>query len=572
MAPPLYIMGISCFGAHDSAVALTRDGRVIAAVEEERFTRIKHDRSFPYHGIRYCLEAAGISMNDVAHVGYFFQPWKAALCSLRHFAVDPRHWHSIILGSHEGKEERRLGRFGEMLSVKRLLKDRLGYRNPFHGIDHHLCHAASSYFASGFDDAAILTIDGVGELTSTLYATGEGNRIRPFRKILFPQSLGFLYGAVTQYLGYRYNDDEYKVMGLAAYAQGTLKREFGKLVRYNGNGDYTLDLSFFNFQHGAREWYSEKMVKAFGPVRGAGEEFSGRHREIAGGVQNALEETVLQMAAWLREKTGKKNLCLAGGVALNSSLNGKIADSGLFDRIFVQPAAHDSGTSLGAAYAIHHQLLGLGTKREQLREVYLGPDYRQESIEETLQASGLGYQKRDVIERDVARLLGEGKVVGWFQGRMEFGPRALGNRSILGDPRNPKMKDLINLKVKFRESYRPFAPSVPLEYAAEYFDMRNAESPFMLFVYPVRKEKAEIIPAVTHVDNSARVQTVDKTTNLRYWRLLEEFRRATHVPVLLNTSFNLNGEPIVNEPWDAIRTFLNSGIDCLAIGDYLLSK
>jgi carbamoyltransferase len=563
---PVYLLGLTC-NIHESSAALVKDGQLIAAAEEERFTRTKHDSRFPVHAIAYCLREAGISMRDVSYAGFYWQPWKGLLKRLwwlvRYFPASlqtfkgGKHWRGSV------------GTLVSHLAVPFKLW-RGGFRGKFYFVDHHLAHAASAFLVSPYQSAAVLTVDLCGEDCTTLLARGTGKRIRPVRRFYLPNSLGVFYAALTQFLGYQANVDEYKVMGLAAYGRPRHAGTLGRIVRFE-NGRLENDNSWFAFHTGGANCYSQNFVEAFGPPC-PDERHVERdiYKDLAASGQNVTEDLILRMAAWCRKETGEEHLCMAGGVALNSVANGRLRDQNIFSGIWVQPAASDAGCSLGIPFYIWNDLLG-HPRTYAMEHAYWGPEYSDSQMEEALRSHRLAFRRVEDVERETARLLSQGQVIGWYQGRMEWGPRALGNRSILADPRRAEMKDVINSKVKFREPYRPFAPSVLEEDVAEYFHFSGA-SPFMTFVCRVRDDRREKLPAVTHVDGTARIQTVSRAHNARYWGLLNEFKALTGVPVLLNTSFNVKGEPIVCTPDDAVRCFLKTDIDCLVMGDIVCGR
>ncbi len=449
-----------------------------------------------------------------------------------------------------------------------------GPRAKLHFMAHHPAHAASAFLVSPFDEAALLTIDYIGEWTSTWQGIGRGTRIEPLHAINYPHSLGVFYSAITDYLGFQRASDEYKVMGLAPYGEPEFYDEFRQIVAPNGRlGDYKINLDWTTFQYrpGSRlGYFSEKFVRRFGAPRAKGAEMQARHRNIAASAQKVVEEAVLRMAHALHAETGLKNLCLAGGVALNCSMNGRLLREGPFDRIFIQPAAGDDGIAIGGALQLYHELTG-APRCYEMRDARLGPEFTDAQVREAIKRSGLPFESPPDIEARAADLIADGNIVGWFQDRAEFGPRALGARSILADPTRADMKDRVNCVVKHRESFRPFAPSCVEERAQEFFP-GCGDSPFMLFVHTVAPEKRPLLPAITHVDGTARVQTVSAKIQPRYHRLLLEFEQRRGVPVLLNTSFNVMGEPIVNTPDDAIRCFLGTGIDALVLGNHIIVK
>jgi carbamoyltransferase len=601
MTRAMHILGISAF-YHDSAAALVRDGEVVAAAQEERFSRIRHDSGFPAKAVEYCLAAAGVTVADVDRIVFYDKPFlKFERLLETYLAFAPRGFRSFSKAIPVWSREK--------LFQKDILRDELsrfvnGHAN---GVDiesklmfteHHQAHAASAFYPSPFDSAAILTMDGVGEWTTTSVGFGKGNSLDIHREIHFPHSLGLLYSAFTYWLGFKVNSGEYKVMGLAPYGEpkyAQLIRD--KLIEIKRDGSFHLDLSYFDYCTDLRmcnEKFDELMG---GPPRKPDEWLTQRHMDIAASIQAVTEEAVAALVDSVVTTFGTRDLCLAGGVALNCVANGKVLRSGKVDRLWIQPAAGDAGGALGAALAAYH--LYLDQPRVQHNGIdgmagsLLGPEFPQDEIEGRLHAAGARYHVVDepaLIER-TAQALVEQKAIGWFQGRMEFGPRALGSRSILGDPRAPDMQKRLNLKIKFRESFRPFAPSVRYEDVAEWFELDEA-SPYMLLVADVSQkhrvamtdeEKAlfgidklnvprSSIPAVTHVDYSARVQTVHAESNPRFHQLLSRFRHMTGCPVLVNTSFNVRGEPIVCTPEDAFRCFMGTELDVLAIGNCLLHK
>ena len=560
------ILGIN-WGEHDSAACLIQDGRLIAAAEEERFNRIKHAPfAYPLRAAHYCLQEGKIEPEDVDIIAFSFSPtvglgsgiWHA----LRHF---PR-------GNFIALSElvRRAWYIAQPGYSRYVLKLPAETRSVF--VPHHMAHAASAFYASPFDRAAVLIVDAMGEWPTTSLYQGVGNRLEPLLTINFPHSLGFYYSAFTEYFGFSPFEGEYKVMGMAAYGQPRFDEQLGKLLRLSDAGRFQLDLQYFNFQYdyGRTTWYSTRMEEAFGPPATSTSMPDQHYLDLAASVQQRLEDAIFHLVDHLHERTGLPNLCLAGGVALNSVANGKLVRRGPFERLFVQPAAADSGTALGAALYAQHHVLGK-KEREPLQHVFLGPEYTSEEIRDSLKHSLLDYEEVENPAEVGAELLAQGHIVGWFQGRMEFGPRALGNRSILADPRRAEMKDRINAAVKFRESFRPFAPSVAEERSDEFFEDVGG-SPYMLRVTPVRPGVGERIPAVTHVNGSARLHTVSLQTNPLYHELIERFGSKTGVPVVLNTSFNVRGEPIVCTPKEAVACFFNSGLDALVLDRFLLRK
>jgi carbamoyltransferase len=590
----VYILGISRH--HDSAAALLKDGHIVAHAEEERFNRKKHFGGFPTRAIHYCLEQAGITLGDVDHVAYFWQRWPEIIHGLKHFvryapgtfAVfdNARGSNKGLLATLSSDGEQRTpddydvgGAF--LLHIKRTftlrqtLREALDYAGPLkfdiHLIDHHLAHAASSFVSSPFEEAAIFSVDGLGsDGTCTLLGVGKGNQIRELRRVKFPHSLGALYSTVTAYLGFYATRDEGKVMGLAPYGTERYVEPFSQLVRLGPDGTYELNLDYFQHHLTGKHLVSQKFIDTFGPPRPRGEAHIDQHyADVAFALQRTLEETGLHIARWLHATTGLKQICLAGGVALNSVMNGRILLETPFEDFFAPPACSDSGTALGAAQYVSTSKLGL--PRPTGTYVYLGPDYSESEIESALRDSGLAYHRPSDISSFAAHQVASGKIIGWFQGRMECGPRALGNRSILGDPRDPESKSRLNEKIKHREPFRPFAPSVLLERAGEYF-VSDYPSPVMLLVYDVASHRRAEVPAITHVDGSARVQTVARDENPTYWQLIKSFEQLTGVPMVVNTSFNDNEEPIVCSPEDAIRCFRKTDLDGLAIGPFWVAK
>lgn len=560
------ILGIN-WGEHDSAASLLQDGRLVAAAEEERFNRIKHAPfAFPIGAARYCLEAGGIAKDDVDVVAFSFRP---------SIAFGRGIWHAI---RHFPKANfiaaadlvKRAWYIGGPAYARYSLK--LPSRTKYIAVPHHLAHAASAFFLSPFSEAAVLVVDGIAEWAATSLYRGVGNRLQSLKRIDFPHSLGLYYSAFTEYLGFRLFNSEYKVMGMAPYGEPRFYERLCEVVRLTKDAGYRLDLRYFNFHHdyGRTTWYSPRMVEEFGPISTSTRAPAQVYYDIAASVQKRLEDVLFHQLEYLHERTGLANLCMAGGVALNSVANGKISRRGPFERVFVQPASNDAGCAVGAALYVHHDHLQM-ERREPLRHVYLGPKYDARGIEKLLRVCQVDYETIDSPPTVAAGLLAEGKIVGWFQGRMEFGPRALGNRSILADPRRADMKDRINAAVKFREPFRPFAPSVLEDQSHTYFENGN-DLPYMLQVVKVRAGMAERIPAVTHVDGTARPQTVNRETNSAYYDLLERFGEKTGVPVLLNTSFNVKGEPIVCTPREALACFFNTGMDALVLDRFLLRK
>jgi carbamoyltransferase len=592
------IIGISAY-YHDSAAALVQDGRIVAAAQEERFTRKKHDQGFPANALSYCLAEGGLKPEEIDHVAFYDKPFlKFERLLETYLTFAPRGYTSFRMALPLW--------LGEKLFQRRLLNKELKAFSP--DVDwekrllfseHHLSHAASAFYPSPFEEALVLTMDGVGEWTTTSAAHGKGKDLAIMREIHFPHSIGLLYSAFTYYTGFKVNSGEYKVMGLAPYGEPKYaKLILDKLMDLKPDGTFRLDQTYFDYCTGLTMTNGKFDALFGGPARKPEERVTQKEMDLAASIQAVTEEVMLRLTRSLAKETGARNLCLAGGVALNCVANGKILREKTFERIWVQPAAGDAGGALGAALAAHHMLLGQerklpGNALDSMQGSYLGPAYEQKDIETRLAAAGAKFTVLDEASliRDTARALAEEKAVGWHQGRMEFGPRALGGRSILGDPRSPSMQKMLNLKVKYRESFRPFAPSVLREDVAEWFELED-DSPYMLLVADVREkhrrqmtaeeqalfgiEKLNVprsdIPAVTHVDYSARIQTVHRETNPRYHALLSAFKGLTGCGVLVNTSFNVRGEPIVCTPEDAFRCFMGSEIEVLTVGNCYLKK
>jgi carbamoyltransferase len=588
----MYILGISCW-YHDGAAALIKDGRIVACAEEERFTRIKHDFEFPINAITFALARAGITSQDIDYVVFYDKP----------LVKFDRILSSIISHvPHSG------GVFREAVPV--WLKEKLNFRKKVRKTlhlpeskvlfcRHHLSHAASAFYPSPFEKAALLTVDGVGELATASVGQADGNSIKILEEMHFPDSVGLLYSAFTAFLGFEVNEGEYKVMGMAPYGEPLYIDKVKRLLKIAGDGSIDLDLRYFSFPYSTKKTYTRQFEEIFGPARVAESKFFTRvsgypdyygvlpadyneqcernkyYADIAASIQAVTEEILVTMAQYARRRTGMKDLAYAGGVALNSKANYRIMKEGGFENIFIQPAATDAGGALGAALWCWHQVLGKGG-RVPMEHSYWGADFTADDVRAAAQDKGLPLVEMhdDELSRSTAEALAGGKVVGWCQGRTEWGPRALGNRSILADPRKAAMKEIVNVKIKFREPFRPFAPSTLREDLGDYFELERELPPhrFMLMTHPVRQEKRDVIPAVTHIDGSSRLQSVVREQNPRYWELIKAFKDITGVGVVLNTSFNLRGEPIVNTPADAINTFLNSGIDILVLGNFVIKK
>jgi carbamoyltransferase len=558
------ILGISAF-YHDSAAALFQNGKLVAAAEEERFTRKKHDAGFPKLAAQYCLEQGGIDVKDLDYVGFYEKPLiKFERILYTYFSTFPGGYRAFLKSMPVWLKDK-------LWIPGKIRRDLGGYSGPLLFSDHHESHAASTFLVSPFEKAAILTLDGVGEWSTATYGRGEGNKIELLNEVRFPHSLGLLYTAFTYYLGFRVNSAEYKVMGLAPYGKPTYLDQVREVAELREDGSFWLNLKYFNY-HTALTMTNGAFGKLFGgPPRRADEKLDQRHFDIAASIQKFLEDVVLRMGQHVYEKTGEKNLCMAGGVALNCVANGRLLREGPFEEIFIQPAAGDAGGAVGVAALIWNSVLG-NPRTFAWPHAYWGPEYSDADVLRVLDQAGVPYKRygrRELLET-TARLIADQNVVGWFQGRMEFGPRALGNRSILADARNPANKDVVNLKIKFRESFRPFAPAVLAERAAEYFDI-DRPSPYMLLTAQVRPEK-RVIPAVTHLDGSARLQTVTKDENALFYDLIQEFDRQTGVPVIINTSYNVRGEPIILSPEDAFRCFMRTKMDALVMHDCVILK
>lgn len=589
------ILGISCY-YHDAAAVLLRDGQLIAAAEEERFSRIKHDYGFPKNAINYCLEEGQISGKDLDYVVFFEKPFRKLdriLASV--FGTYPKSWKVF--------RESMITWVLDKLWVASTLQNEIGVtKDKVLFSEHHLSHAASAFLCSPFDEAAIMTVDGVGEWVTATYGTGKGNDIRLFKQMDFPHSIGLLYSAFTAFLGFEVNEGEYKVMGMAPYGQPRYVDKVWKLVRQNSDGSFALDMDYFSFHHSTDQTYNEKFVALFGEPRPTKLHFftpetgfpkyfgtppsnvneigkrNQHYADIAASIQKVTEELILGMARELHKQTGMDKLCIAGGVGLNSVANSRIIRETPFKDVFVQPAAGDGGGALGAALWAWSSLLGK-PRTFRMDHAYWGREYRDAEISSFLKKNNIPHtrmESEDQLLDQVVDRLTKGKVIGWYQGRFEWGPRALGHRSIIADPRNPEMKDIVNSKIKFREPYRPFAPSVLAECAEKYFDLPHATSHYparyMLYVVPVKQDQQSTLPAITHVDGTGRLQTVFRDQSARYYKLIERFGQATGVPVILNTSFNLKGEPIVTAPANAFNTFSKSEMDTLVLDNFVVDK
>ncbi len=560
----MIILGISCF-YHDAAAALVVDGKLVAAAQEERFTRKKHDQEFPENAIDFCLQCAGLQGEDLDYVVFYDKPFMKFDRILQTYAATwPKGLMSFLKALPLWIREK--------IWIPQTIKDKLEFDGQILFAEHHLSHAASAFLVSPFEEAAILTTDGVGEWDTTTYGVGRSNDINLTHSIHFPHSLGLLYSAFTYYLGFRVNSAEYKVMGLAPYGEPRFFDLIMKdLVNLKPDGSFRLNMDYFTYEFGLK-MTGRKFSSLFGqPVRAPESGLTQFHKDVAASLQKVTDTIMIAMARQVQSETGLKNLCMAGGVALNCVSNSKILENTSFENVFIQPAAGDAGGAVGAAFYLHNTILG--NKREYvMNHVFLGPEFSDEEIENFLMSNGVSYRKcgRKELLEEAARMIEEQKVVGWFQGRMEFGPRALGNRSILADARNPKNQSIVNLKIKFRESFRPFAPTVLQERLQDYFQF-DRPSPFMLFTANVRPDR-RTVPAVTHVDGSARLQTISREQNELYYGLIEEFENRSGCPVVINTSFNVRGEPIVCTPEDALRCFVRTEMDCLVMGSFVLEK
>ena len=594
----MYILGISAF-YHDSAACLLKDGKIIAAAQEERFTRKKHDPGFPTQAIQYCLEEAGIVANELDNVVFYEKPFvKFERLLETYLAFAPKGFTSFVKAMPVWIKDKLFQKSALIKELKSTLNESVDWRERLLFSEHHLSHAASAYYPSPFDSAAVLTIDGVGEWTTTSLAIGKGSDLKVVKEIHFPHSLGLLYSAFTYYTGFKVNSGEYKIMGLAPYG----KPVYADLIRENlitvaEDGSFQLDISYFDYATGLTMTNKKFDALFGGPPRKSETELTQREMDLAASVQKVTEDIILELVRGIANDTGESNLCLAGGVALNCVANGILLREKIFDNIWIQPAAGDAGGAIGAALStwyIHHNKDRSPTKeRDEMKGAFLGPSFNDAEIEAELIACGANFKKlseEEMIE-DVASALADGKAVGWMQGRMEFGPRALGGRSIIADPRSPVMQKQLNLKVKYRESFRPFAPSVLREDVGEWFE-HDIDSPYMLLVADVQKEKRRSmtkeqealfgidklnvprssVPAITHVDYSARIQTVHADTNPKYHAVISKFKEKTGCPLVVNTSFNVRGEPIICTSIDAFKCFMGTEMDVLAVGNYLLYK
>ena len=594
----MYILGISAY-YHDSAVCLINDGDIVAAAQEERFTRIKHDSGFPANAIKYCLEEASIAPSEVDYVAFYDKPFlKFERLLETYLAFAPRGFKNFTTSMPVWIKDKLFQKSIITKELTKLLGKDVKWFDKLLFSEHHLSHAASAFYPSPFEQAAVLTLDGVGEWTTTSFAIGKGNKLAVYKEIHFPHSLGLLYSALTYFTGFKVNSGEYKVMGLAPYGEPKYVEKIkDNLIEIKKDGSFQLDMSFFDYCTGLTMTNKRFNDLFGGRPRQPESEITQREMDLAASIQKVTEEVIVKLAKGIERGTGQKNLCLAGGVALNCVANGILLREKIFDNIWIQPAAGDAGGALGAALGAYHIMLDktreVAKSMDSMRGAFLGPDFKTDDVKQRLKAIGANftqYSDNEIIEL-TAKALADGKAIGWMNGRMEFGPRALGGRSILADPRSPSMQKLLNLKVKYRESFRPFAPSVLREDVADWFEIDN-DSPYMLLVADVVREKRRQItdeekalfgidklnvqrteiPAITHVDYSARVQTVHKETNPCYHAVICRFKELTGCPVVVNTSFNVRGEPIVCTPEDAFRCFMGTELDMLVIENTILIK
>lgn len=570
----MYILGISCY-YHDSSACLLKDGKLVAAAQEERFTRLKHDTGFPIKAIEFCLKSQNVSAADLSYVGFYEKPlFKFERILSTHLEMFPQSWKTFLLMIPSWLTEK--------LRVTRTIRKKLGYKGQVLFVNHHLAHAASSFLISPFEKAAIVTADGVGEWTTTSFGIGNGNGIALEKEIRFPHSIGLLYSTITAYLGFSVNNSEYKVMGLSAYGNHNKRtnqyyKKMRSIVDLKGDGSYALDMDYFSYLTTDR-MPSKKLCDLLdGPIRKPSEEMTDRHRDIAAAVQMVTEDILLKIIDYIYRQTKCDNLTLSGGVALNSVANGKILSHSKFKNIWIQPDPGDGGTSVGVAYYIYNTLLH--KKRNfVLKNIYLGPKFSHREIKKFLTKNKIKHHQfssRKSLLTKTATLIYANNVVGWFQKGMEWGPRALGARSILSNPCNPKMQEILNLKVKHREKFRPFAPVVCYEDAPKYFVTDQPvpdPTDFMLMVYPIKKQWQNKIPAVTHIDGSGRLQSIKQKQNPLYHDLIKEFGKLSGIPILINTSFNIRGEPIVCTPNDAYKCMMGTGIDYLVIDNFLIKR
>jgi len=575
------ILGINAYG-HDSAVSLLQDGKLIFAVEEERLNRKKHSGEFPIKSINLALNFADTDISNIDHITF---PWDPMIALKNAPIYLLKFWKTLPILLREKKDfsmEEQLGminHFKDINKIPKKIKELFSKKNlkfKFHTLEHHMCHAASAFYPSGFDEAAILTYDGAGEWATTLLGYGYGNKIKKYHTIDTPHSLGAPYQAISRFLGFSYGEGPGKLMGLASYGKRNSEeyKKLKKLIYYSGDGKFKVNMDYFSYHYSRRRrGVSDKFIDLFGkPCEDGSSNWNEKQLNLAAGIQQVTEEIIFDLAKYLRNKTKSKNLCLAGGVALNSVTNGLLAKAGVFENIFIQPAAGDSGTSLGSTLLLNHNILNNKVNYTQ-KDSFLGPEYNENHIEKELNEAKINYEKKsfEEIYNLTCELLLKDKIVGWHQGRMEFGPRALGNRSFLASPFNAEMKNILNKRVKFRESFRPFAAIVLEEDTGKYFDY-SKPNPYMLLVYNVKKDFQKILPAITHADETVRIQTVNERENLHMYRLLKKFKEISGHSVLINTSFNIKGEPIVCTPKDSIHSFKRADIDSLVIDKFIILK
>ena len=571
MTDSLSILGIN-YGGHDTSACLIINGELIAACEEERYSKIKHTREFPINAINDCLKIGNISVDELDEIAISIDPV---------YLIRENYLKSAL------EDEKRIGflindieRIKQSYNIKEVIREKTQFKGNIRYHLHHLCHLASSYYVSGFDEALLVSHDGIGEIESSHFGVGKNGEISTVHNgTRYPNSLGLIYSAITHYLGWKHHSDEGIIMGLAPYGDDTkiipkygktYRDVFKEIILEDGDFDFIIEPSWISYYHVRDKWISEKFIDVFGPIRKPDANVTEHHKNIAAALQNRIEEIIIKQLKIAKERFQQKKLCFAGGVALNCVLNGKITENSLFDEIFVQPASGDNGAALGACL-LSHKILKGNLSSKKIHDFYLGSRFTNDQIKEKLEQFSVQYRLSENIYQETASELKNGKIIGWFQGSAEFGPRALGNRSILTSPFPKSMKDYLNSRVKFREDFRPFAPAILYEHSKEYF-LLDQESPHMLIAVKVKEDKIEKIPAVVHIDNTARVQTVTKENNFRFRKLLESFYQITKCPVLLNTSFNVKGQPIVNTPEDAIKCFLNTNIDVLVLGDYIITK
>jgi len=562
----MIILGIKS-ALHDTSAAIVNDGKILAASDEERFDRKKHSSNFPINSIRFCLREAKIqNINDVDEIAIGMK-WEER--GLARFNMRSSHKSSEL--ANLAAELREADRKHES-DVEWIMRNNFRYKGPIKFLDHHDCHAASCFFTSNFSSSAIVIIDGAGEIASSRIYKAQGKKFQKLLQIDYPNSLGKFYGVITDYLGFKMECDEGKVMALAAYGSDKLVKKMREVLKINDNGTYELDLSYFDFPKRSGAGVSEKFIDSFGPKRLPDEEITQQHKDVSKAAQMRFEEAVMSLVKLAKKLTREENLCMAGGGILNSVSNGKIVNSDIFKNVYIYPAAGDDGVSVGAALLSYYLHNNERVFFEENQNPFLGYCATEKEIIDAIKKYNLTYKKCKNVYKDVVKLITQNKIVGWYSGRTEFGPRALGNRSIIADPREADNKDLLNSKIKKREYFRPFAPTVLEEHAKEYFETQCLSLPYMIVAVNTKKEKRNIIPAVVHIDGTARIHTVNKNQNKRFWNLINEFYKTTGIPMILNTSFNRRGEPIVNKPSEAIECFLNSGMDALVLEDFLIIR